>query len=553
MKRAALLGVVLVGLLGRPAPLHAQVAGSGGSGGGGAPGCVAIAPGAPAQVVLGTTVTLTGTCCSPAAAVPAVGSYRWLLAALLLALIWRLGPRYSRRGGVLIVLALLAFADKDRPAAGGTDTCALTWEARSAFEDFTGTGAQFSFTPTIAASFQITLGSGSAVATQTLTVVPAVWLWQSAVPSASSIEAFWGTAPDDVWAVGAGSRGSVMHWDGVAWQQVASNTISGLFGIWGSSADDVWAVGGFIGGSGAFNMIHWDGQAWSPVSAGTSDSLTGVWGSGPNDVWAVAGTGIITHFDGSSWQLSVTRIGVTELRSIWGSGPSDVWAVGTPHALHPTSDDQSILHWSGSGWDQVVENSPSAQAQVLQGVWAAPTGEAWAAAFGAVLQWNGTAWAPSSVPSGFYYGVWGRAANDVWVVGNGILHFDGGSWINQASNIGTVQAVGGVSTPPDSSPAVWAATQSALFRLVPGATPTCEAIQGTCTTSCPAGQGHVSDYPCANGGVCCVSAAACGGSSEPGCCSRSTNTFVPGLRPICRDGAYSCGPDAFPTNICGPI
>jgi hypothetical protein len=55
---------------------------------------------------------------------------------------------------------------------------------RSPFEVFTATGAQFTFTPTIPASFQITPSSGGAVATQALTVVPPAsdWVWKSAAP-----------------------------------------------------------------------------------------------------------------------------------------------------------------------------------------------------------------------------------------------------------------------------------------------------------------------------------------------------------------------------------
>src|SRR5262249_10131573 len=137
--------------------------------------------GAPAQVVLGTTLTLTGTCCN-AATVPGSGAYRWLLAALLLAFIWHLGRRRRWRSGALLVLAWWSFASGDRPAAGAAGTCALAWDARSPFEDFTGTGAQFSFTPMAPATFQITLSSGGAVATQTLTVLNAAWVWRSTAP-----------------------------------------------------------------------------------------------------------------------------------------------------------------------------------------------------------------------------------------------------------------------------------------------------------------------------------------------------------------------------------
>jgi hypothetical protein len=543
MRRAVLLVVVAFGLLAAPAPLRAQGVG---------PACVAIAPGAPAQVVLGTTVNVTGSCCP--ATVPALGDHPWLLAGILAVLLWRLGRSRIRRAGLLVFLAWCSFAAEDPPTARAAGTCALAWQAVSPFEIFTATGATFSFTPTIPASFQITLTAGSAVATQTLTVVPPTgdWLWQSTapIPGAVDIQSIWATAPNDGWAVGNG--GFAMHWDGTSWQPVASSTVNNLNGIWGSGATDVWAVAGGIGGAGAFNLIHWDGNAWSPVFADTSVNLAAVWGTGPNDVWAVGGSGVqgvITHFNGSAWHVSLTS-NLTNLTSVWGSGPSDVWAVGSPYGPISNDESNSILHLLGGVWSPVADNAPNGQAKVLTSVWAASPGVAWATGFGAILSWNGTAWASSTAPSGYYQHVWGRTSNDVWAVGPGIFHFDGASWANQGINDVLLSAVGGSSTAAGGRAGVWAGGSQAIFALVPGSPLTCQAIGGTCGSSCMPGQGHVSDYPCDNGGTCCVSASACGGPSEPVCCSNSSSTPVPGLRPICRDGAYSCGPNATPRPGC---
>ena len=50
---------------------------------------------------------------------------------------------------------------------------------------------------------------------------------------------------------------------------------------------------------------------------------------------------------------------------------------------------------------------------------------------GTIVHWDGNAWTPSSLGAPlFLYGVWGRAADDVWAVGIGgtMVHWDGSGW-----------------------------------------------------------------------------------------------------------------------------
>src|SRR5438105_4080012 len=51
--------------------------------------------------------------------------------------------------------------------------------------------------------------------------------------------------------------------------------------LWGSAPDDVHAVGD----DGL--MRDWDGQMWQVPTIGAGKDLTGVWGTGPHDVYAV--------------------------------------------------------------------------------------------------------------------------------------------------------------------------------------------------------------------------------------------------------------------------
>jgi len=58
--------------------------------------------------------------------------------------------------------------------------------------------------------------------------------------------AYWGTAPDDLWAVG--ETGLVSHWDGSAWKIAILRTESvpitkPLRAVWGADSSDFWIVG----------------------------------------------------------------------------------------------------------------------------------------------------------------------------------------------------------------------------------------------------------------------------------------------------------------------
>jgi len=125
--------------------------------------------------------------------------------------------------------------------------------------------------------------------------------WTVVVPRPSGaderLSGIWGRDARDVWAVGAqnvngGVGGKILHWDGATWTVSSFMPSASLNAVWGSSARDVWAVGrnGIL--------VHFDGAAWqsvaSPVADPTKrDELKGLWGSGPNDVWAVGGRTIL--------------------------------------------------------------------------------------------------------------------------------------------------------------------------------------------------------------------------------------------------------------------
>ena len=306
------------------------------------------------------------------------------------------------------------------------------------------------------------------------------------VLSKESVEGLWGSSADDVWAVGDldvgdpftdpwDDEGLILHWNGLAWEQMPSTGAGFLFGVWGSRSDDVWAVGQ----SGA--IVHWDGRTWSAPEGPPHMVLYSVWGSGPGDVWAfgddelglaalhwngqtwakaeildwtalgvsgaadepepvayaVWGSGrddiwlatdwlnglpvpatLFVHWDGHSWSLDssldVQVAASTRISAMWGNGPNDVWAVGYS-LVHQTG---VAVHWDGTRWSAVTSLSSTDLAQTFCSVWSSGPNDVWIGAAAAVLHWDGTSWSQSiSVPVGAPgYVVGGSGPSDVWAV-----------------------------------------------------------------------------------------------------------------------------------------
>ncbi|MFO0580102.1 MAG: hypothetical protein U1A78_39515 [Polyangia bacterium] len=67
------------------------------------------------------------------------------------------------------------------------------------------------------------------------------WCWDNPLPQGNHLRKVWGTAANNLWAIG--DLGTILHWDGTAWTQSQSPVQSYLYGIWGRAANDIWIVG----------------------------------------------------------------------------------------------------------------------------------------------------------------------------------------------------------------------------------------------------------------------------------------------------------------------
>ncbi len=291
------------------------------------------------------------------------------------------------------------------------------------------------------------------------------------------LTAVWASASDDVWAVG---YNLILHYDGVAWQSVkvaGRDNLGSLTAVWGFGKNNV-----FLGASG--EMFHWDGTAVTPMAM--SLRTTHLWGNSPDNLWATDGLGWVGRYDGATWNLMNTGISgccrgvygsskddvyfgadgklvhydgakftsqpiAGTVYNLWGSGKDDIWLVGSSgltyhydgttwqkiatgseeflygvsgsgraHAL-AVGADGAILRWDGSLWKSLRQGSKNES----QALWVSGPKDAWAGGFGGLAHYDGTNWTLLAEAQGSIHGIWGAAADDVWVVGAAVYHWDG--------------------------------------------------------------------------------------------------------------------------------
>jgi len=166
------------------------------------------------------------------------------------------------------------------------------------------------------------------------------WTEVQVWPGDGYVNDIWGSATDDIFVVGEvyGEPPHVLHFDGSKWSAMPLPDIGWLRleGVWGTANDNVYAVGGFG------VVLHYDGVEWSMQDSLRTEELVDVWGRSGTDIYAL-GHQEIFHFDGAKWNMEVTGYpGI--LNEICGAGDLDVLAVG---------DIGTILHNDGTSWREL--------------------------------------------------------------------------------------------------------------------------------------------------------------------------------------------------------
>lgn len=220
-------------------------------------------------------------------------------------------------------------------------------------------------------------------------------------------------------------------------------SVNDLFGVSAVSSHDAWAVGDYSpAGGGSDTLIeHWDGSQWSaipsPSPGPNTSTLYAVSAVTHTDAWSVGyysppagGTyTLIEHWDGSQWSVipspNPSSVG-NLLFGVSAVSSSDAWAVGIQAGY------TLIEHWDGSQWSVIPSPNPGQSADYLYGVSAVSSSDAWAAGYDTpsgggthtlIEHWDGSQWRTVHSPSpgpvvNLLYGVAAIPTHEVWAVGS---------------------------------------------------------------------------------------------------------------------------------------
>ncbi len=283
------------------------------------------------------------------------------------------------------------------------------------------------------------------------------------VTTSYALTTVWGSSKTDVWA--AGSGGTIIHWDGVAWKPtpVPSETEAPLkntfHALRGSGPNDVWVAS-------ATNLVfHCDGfkdggATWVRAPNTAEDSVPpgpfyAAWVTSPHDVRFV---GAPTNFEPPGQYLNSNQVvkkasdagiewtrleGTAAIHGIWGSSPDDLWLIADNsiywdwHLGQWVVDNSQFglaLHGRRSGEDFTWTSVDSRANTVFRGIWGTSANDVWIVGDRGTIRHFGesqTEWDIVDAPTTkTLHGVWAAAPNDAWAVGDSgtILHWDGSSW-----------------------------------------------------------------------------------------------------------------------------
>jgi photosystem II stability/assembly factor-like uncharacterized protein len=369
----------------------------------------------------------------------------------------------------------------------------------------------------------ISLLLASAAGVLTPSRAAAAYGWQQVYAGSNELHGVFALNASNAWV--AGANGTILHWDGAAWNSQPSATYShlwsvyaldtqhiwavgdsgvilfsnnngstwaqqgtgltnnNLWGIFATDASNAWALGGIDGSPSYGVILHWDGQSWSKSwskqSTTAAVGMNWAWGPDANHIWAVGNNGQILFWDGSAKTWSPQNSGTTvELSVISALDSSHMWVCGR---------NGTMLYGNGSTWSRQTTGTTnyitSVSAIDQSHVWAGIQYTGAAKLSSAILFSNGSNWAPQDgiSPSLSIHGVYALDAAHVWAAGmDGNVYFYAGpepsSLTLTAPNGGQTLNAGSAYRIAWSAPSVmtwfkvkWSWDDGATWQLIPDA------------------------------------------------------------------------------------
>jgi hypothetical protein len=137
-----------------------------------------------------------------------------------------------------------------------------------------------------------------------------------------------------------------------------------------------------------------------------------------------AGSGAVAN---STPHGATVTVGLDEqLVAVSADSPSDAWAVGD------RGGKALVWHWNGSSWAPVSVPRSRRTAKLTAVAALSPT-DVWVVGLGVIEHWDGSKLSVVSSPGGSLYGISAVSYNDIWAVGqeggaSRALHWDGVTW-----------------------------------------------------------------------------------------------------------------------------
>jgi len=122
------------------------------------------------------------------------------------------------------------------------------------------------------------------------------------------------------------------------------------------------------------------------------------------------------------------------LEGVWSDGPNDAWAVGWQTDPNVGTRSSVQLHWDGCAWTDVPNPAPT-DFLFARGVWGVAANDVWIVGDGGgALRFDGKSlhFVPMPLPPDSTVvdipSASGNASDDIWTGGDQALHWDGATW-----------------------------------------------------------------------------------------------------------------------------
>jgi len=224
----------------------------------------------------------------------------------------------------------------------------------------------------------------------------------SGVPSPISgyqrpLEGIWGSSSSDMYVGGGfqnacftpptGCDGILAHFNGTSWQVIYNQGIV-IHTIWGTAPDDIFAVGHHAG-------LHFDGTSWSRTGQGVfdTDQIRAVWGYRSDDVWACGENRDVYHYDGQNWSTTAFTVACG---SLIGFASNDIYMVGSSNGSSGTVN--TIAHYNGVSWSVVYTGGGPGADYTEASAWGSGPNDVHAAFGNAYVRFDGNAWQAQPLP-----------------------------------------------------------------------------------------------------------------------------------------------------------